>query len=322
MVHATVKNERNGSFTVTFGEAQINGANVTKSANPSSSKSASTGNLKKISVVPVAAEKALVAAGKTAAKDPVAAAKAAVAAGKKAVVLADRATYTKTELTTKVSNDMANAGRKAYHAASDMLRAMLQLRDLQVRPAAMQGYITTIMYASRQMRGGNTIQQFTDLKNEFREAMIGYGELINTLENTVSVPVAASGTSATKGHVNATQLQKAEAEFNQIVETVKNASQDLSIKDIEHANNLKKNLFRTYNQVQLALDAGSNTNKQTATKEKMTEGEDALILIYNKLYAVPKKMGGSRTHRKRTPQKHRKRTHRNPRKRSLTVFRR
>jgi len=314
MVHATVRRGNNDTFTVTFGEAQTNRASSPVAASgyttktmsavsPVSNKSAPTDGLGARKVDPVAAAKA--------------AAKAAIAVGKDGVAMADKVTNHNTELTTEVYKNMSKAGNKIRQAASHMLIAMLELRKLQVEPAAMQGCVTIMMYESKNIKSKNTIKQFTDLKNEFNKAMIEYEKLINNLENTVSVPVAASGTSAT-------QLQKAEAEFNQIVETVKKASQDTSIiNNINSANILKKDLFRTYNQVQLALDAGSNTNKQTAAKEKMTEGEDALILIYEKLYQAPSsKKGGRRTHRKRTPQKHRKRTHRNPRKRSLTVFRR
>lgn len=279
MVHATVKRESLDSFTVIFGEAQTNRASspvdasgaktkTMSSIHPSPSKSAPTDNLKTHNVDPVAE-----------AKDALAAGKGVVDAAKKAIISTDVV-------------KMIDVGHIARKAATKMAKAMTLLKMSGFNMPDMRTHITTIIQTSRKMTGTNNIQQYTDLKNEFSNAMIQFETLINSLEIPSNAPVVNNQVPLILWHDTVMNVEDGIAEVLTYISENPTKAKDETDK-------LSSMITTVYN--------GLPENM----KEILKVDKNGITARIREIFKMlgKKKKGGRRTHRKRTHRK--QRTHRN-----------
>ncbi len=278
MVRATVKRDSPDSFTVTFGDASspeaASGAQPNKisATSPASSKNASTAN--------VNMRKA----------QAIAMAKAAIAEAKAAIDAADKAI---SENSTVL---MIDAGHRAKSAVSNITKEMNVLKTSGVIMPDMRRYETIIIQTSKDMTGENTIQQFTDLKNKFQDAIIHFEQLTDKMGNKTNSIVNPSSAPVVNMKSWHATIEQVEADIQNVLANIDNNPS----KAREEAKKLSTTITTAYK--------GLSQPLQNTLKEDKTKISKKISEIFKTLEkrGVPSK-GGRRTHRKRT---HRKRTYR------------
>lgn len=282
-----VKRESPDSFTVTFGDVnQTNRASTPEAASEATPNKMSSAPSKSASMVNVNARKA----------QAFAMAKAAITEAKAVVVAADKAISDDLEVL------MIDAGHRAKSAVSNITKAMNVLKTSGVTMPDMSHYETIIIQTSKDMTGKNTIQQFTDLKNKFHDAIIQFEKLIDTVGNKTNSIVNPSSAPV----INMVSWHDTIEQVENRIKNVLTYIDNNPTKAREEATTLSTMITTAYK--------GLSQTLQNTLKEDKKQISKKISEIFKTLgtRGMPTSKGGRRTHRKQTHRKrtHRKRTHR------------
>lgn len=168
MVHATVKNERNGSFTVTFGEAQINGANSPVDPKRGASNAAPSATISMSKFNPIAGKKKVKAAPAAAASSAAAALAGATVKG----AVPDSVTSAK-EAASAATKEAKEAEAEAA-AASPTKSAMKDAASNMAEQALIMTQQATMMQNTNRAKAKTAASAYKAAKAAYEAAKTAY----------------------------------------------------------------------------------------------------------------------------------------------------
>ena len=205
MVHATVKRESLGSFTVTFGDPsspEAASGTITKkmsSTSSASSQSASTANVNRRKAQAIAM------------------AKDAVLYARDAVLAVGNTDTFMISSDSKNKENLLQSKNLAYKAASKGITAIVMLRKLGLVPdgdekGGMQEYVTKMVQQSKILRDSNEPRAFEKAREEFSTAVNGFEQSITTVNSRNAIPKKANSSDSTKKAADAVRMAYAAIE--------------------------------------------------------------------------------------------------------------